>query len=89
LLEAAPPPTLTREHTPKNKSQKVTFFSTIKTPRKAPQLHHQNTTNSPPKNHQHPPLFPKTPSKNNTKSPKSTLHRPNRLFSGKAEETCI
>jgi hypothetical protein len=67
----------------------VTFFQPPKTPRKEPQLHHKNTTTSPQKTINIRPLFPKPPSKSSAKSPKSTLHRPNRFFQEKSRKNAV
>jgi hypothetical protein len=66
----------------------VTFFQPPKTPRKEPQLHHKNTTTSPPKTINIRPRFPPTPQKTAQKA-QNPPFPPQQIFSAKSRKKML
>jgi hypothetical protein len=65
----------------------VKLFQPAKTPRREPQLHHQNTTTSPQKTINIRPLFPNPPQKTPQKAQNPPSTAPT-IFSGKSRKKC-
>jgi hypothetical protein len=66
----------------------VAFFQTAKTSSNEPQLHHQNTTTSPQKTINIPPLFPKPLQKTAQKAQNPPSTTPTDFFSKKQKKSC-